>query len=71
MKNIDAFCETRAISVNMREAFIAYVRSDYAQKYWVRNGETMRLVVSKLSMEEVEEAWQSFVNDFKNYLSKQ
>lgn len=53
----------------MQEAFIAYVRSDYAHKYYVSNGETLRLVVSKLTMEEIEEAWLSFVTDFKNYLT--
>lgn len=71
MKNIDDFCEKRAISMNMQEAFIAYVRSDYARKYFLQNGETMKLVVSKMSVDEVEEAWLSFVNDFKSYLSKQ
>lgn len=70
MKNIDEFCEKRTISMNMQEAFIAYVRSDYAQKYFLRNGETMKLVVSKMSMDEVEEAWLNFVSDFKSYLSK-
>lgn len=53
----------------MQEAFIAYIRSEYAHKYYVSNGETLRLVVSKLNMEEIEQAWQSFVMDFKNYLT--
>lgn len=53
----------------MQEAFIAYVRSDYALKYYLQNGETMKLVVSKMNTEEVEEAWQAFVTDFKNYLT--
>lgn len=69
MKNISDFCEKKGITSNMQEAFIAYVRSDYAHKYYVSNGETLRLVVSKLTMEEVEEAWLSFVTDFKNYLT--
>lgn len=69
MKNISDFCEKKGITSNMQEAFIAYIRSDYAYKYFVSNGETLRLVVSKLNMEEIEEAWQSFVSDFKNYLT--
>lgn len=69
MKNITDFCDKKGINANMKEAFMAYVRSDYASKYYLSNGETTKLVVGKMNDEELEEAWKSFVNDFKKYLT--
>ena len=70
MKNIDDFCERKGISPNMEEAFVAYIRSDYARKYAVRSdGDTTKLVVGKMSSEEIEDAWIDFTREFKNYLS--
>lgn len=71
MKNIDDFCEKKGIATNMQEAFMAYVRSDYARRYFLSNGETVKLVVSKMNDEEIEEAWVDFVSEFKRYLAKQ
>lgn len=52
----------------MEEAFIAYLRSDYARRYSIANGETAKLIVSKMSKEEIESAWNNFVVEFKEYL---
>ena len=69
MKNIDDFCSSRAVSPNMKEAFIAYVRSDYARKYSMKpDGETSKLVVSKMSEEDLREAWKEFVLDMARYI---
>lgn len=69
MKNIDEFCEQKGISRNMQEAFIAYLRSDYAGKYALRyEGDTTKLIVGKMAEEELLSAWGDFVGEFKKYL---
>lgn len=69
LKNIDDFCASRGIGANMEEAFIAYIRSDYARKYETRkDGDTTKLVVSKMNEEELKRAWGEFVKEVKKYL---
>jgi hypothetical protein len=58
------------IDPKLEEAFTAYIRSEYAGKFSLRNGETTKLVVSKLSIEEVGDAWNEFVKDMKKYLGE-
>ena len=71
MKNIDDFCDTRGVTTHMKEAFLAYLRSTYAQKFGTTlNGETSKLVVSKMNDQELEKAWADFVSDFKRLISK-
>jgi len=70
LKNIAEFCENKGISPNMEKAFIAYLRSDYARKYALKyEGDTTKLVVGKMSGEELDDAWKGFVGEFKKYLS--
>ncbi len=69
MKNIDDFCDTRGVSTHMKEAFQAYLRSTYAQKFLLSNGESTKLIVAKMNDEELKQAWESFVTDFKNLIS--
>ena len=69
MKNIDDFCDVRGVSTHMKEAFQAYLRSSYAHKFFLSNGETTKLIVGKMNDEELKEAWTSFVTDFKNLIS--
>lgn len=69
MKNIDDFCDKKDIPQKMKEAFVAYMRSDYAIKFMTRSdGDTTKLVVSKLVDKELEEAWQEFIKDFRKLL---
>ena len=69
MQNIDEFCAKRAVSINMKEAFIAYIRSDYAHKYSMKPmGETSKLVVSKMSQEDLADAWKDFVMELARYI---
>ena len=70
MDNISKFCEGRMIDTKLEEAFTAYIRSEYASKFSLRNGETTKLVVSKLTIEEVSDAWVEFVRDMKKYLGE-
>ena len=69
MKNIDDFCEKKNISANMQEAFVAWLRSDYARKFVTRSdGETTKLIVSKMRDDEIEDAWREFTTEFRKYL---
>lgn len=69
MKNIEDFCAKKGVTPNFQEAFIAYVRSDYARKFYLSNGETTKLVVSKMNPEEIEKAWLDFTSEFKKYIT--
>lgn len=71
MKNVEEFCEKKGVSHNMMEAFQAYLRSSYASKFYLNNGETVKLVVSKMSEEELDTAWKEFTDDFKKFLLTQ
>jgi hypothetical protein len=63
------FCEERRIPDNISEAFLAFLRSDYAHRFEVnKNSETIRTVIRNLSFEQVEEAWQDFVVDLRNVI---
>lgn len=70
MKNIEDFCSKKGVTPNFQEAFIAYIRSDYAHKFHLSNGETTKLVVSKMNEEEIEKAWVDFTSEFKKFLTK-
>jgi hypothetical protein len=70
MDNISKFCEGRGIDIHLEEAFTAYIRSEYAGKFSLRNGDTTKLVVSKMTPEEVGKAWNEFVQNLKKYLTK-
>lgn len=67
-ENIEKFCDTKTVSYNMRSAFYAYIRTSYARKFYMNNGETVKLIVSKMNEAEIEEAWVDFVAEFKRYL---
>lgn len=71
MNSITKFCIQRKISKSLEDAFLAYARSTYSQKFNLKNGETMKFAVERLNDAEVQDAWQDFVSDFKNYLSAQ
>ena len=69
MKNIEEFCNKKGVTSSMQEAFAAYVRSDYARRFYLSNGETTKLVVSKMNSEEIEKAWLDFTSEFKKFLT--
>jgi len=68
MNSITKFCINNSISKGLEDAFLAYCRSTYSQKYGLKNGETMKFAIERLNDREVAEAWQDFVRDFKTYL---
>ena len=67
---ISAFCETRGISGQIKSAFAAYIRAHYASKFGMsENGETVHIILNRLSQEDLEMAWQDFVKELAKHLN--
>lgn len=72
MNNLEKFCEARGVSKGMTDAFIAYCRFAFGRQYeLMKDGDTVKLILSKMSEEQVEQAWKEFVNDFSKTLPKE
>lgn len=68
MSAISEFCEKRKISPKIEEIFTMYCRSSYASRFSMRNGETVKLLVSKMSEEQVLYAWLEFVHELRSVI---
>lgn len=70
MNAIQKFCEERKITKTIQDAFEAYCRSAYAERFdLLGSGDTVKSIINKLTIKQVEDAWRSFVLDFKKSLS--
>jgi hypothetical protein len=68
---LSTFCEKRHISKQLQQAFGAYLRSHYAEKFrFAPDGETVHLIVGRMGEEDLKDAWQDFVKDIAKYLPK-
>lgn len=66
---ITLFCEGRKIPENMMRAFSAYTNYVLADKYGMRSDQdTVKIMMGRLTNEQVEQIWIEFVNDFKQTL---
>lgn len=64
------FCEERMISDSIRKSFGAYIRSEMGKKFGMdTEGETVHLMISRITSEQLQDYWMSFVGELKNYLS--
>ena len=68
MTAISRFCEKRKIPINIESAFAAYVRTDYAQTFELREGDTIQKIVSNFTDAQVLDAWEKFVSEFRKTL---
>lgn len=68
---LSVFCEKRGISsVQIKSAFGAYIRSKYSEKFGMSEvGETVHLIVNRMSQEDLEDAWQDFVKDLAKHIN--
>lgn len=69
MNTIEEFCSQRQVTKAIEDAFMAYVRSSYATRFEMKNGETVKMIVQKLTAAQVEDAWLEFVRELKNSLT--
>lgn len=68
---LSEYCESRGISGQIKNAFGAYIRATYADKYkMAESGETIHLILNKMSQEDLEDAWQDFVRDLAKHLTQ-
>lgn len=65
------FCEGRGISKQIQQAFGAYIRTYYAEQFRMSaDGETVHLILNRMSEDDLNDAWQSFVKDLAKYLTQ-
>lgn len=63
MNAIQLFCERRMISKSLESAFTSYCKTNYAQRFDMKEGDTIQRIVSNMNEEQVEEAWLGFVSE--------
>jgi hypothetical protein len=67
---LSEFCDERGISGQIKSAFGAYIRSEYAQKFMMKeSGETIHLILNRMSQEDLADAWQNFVKELAKYIN--
>lgn len=68
---ISEFCEQRKIPNHIKDAFSAYCRSVYADKFaFLKDSDTAHLLISRLTQDQLEDAWIGFTNELKRYLTE-
>ena len=68
---ISRFCEKRKIDGRMKDAFSAWIPSTYADKFRLSSsGETVHLILGRMSDDDLEDAWKDFTKDLKKYLTE-
>lgn len=66
---LSEFCKELGIPENIKNAFGAYLHTDYANRFLLaKDGETIHMVISRLSHEQLTDAWQMFVREMARYL---
>ena len=68
MNSISDFCEKRKIPIKIESAFRAYCKTDYAQRFALKEGETIAKIVANLTDAQVLDAWDGFVVEFMKTL---
>lgn len=66
---LSEFCNELGIPENIKNAFGAYLRTEYANRFLLaKDGETVHLIVGRLTHEQLTDAWQQFVKEIHRYL---
>ena len=67
---ITIFCESKGITGQIKSAFAAYIRAYYATKFRMNEaGETVHVILNRMSQDDLETAWLDFVKDLKDHLT--
>lgn len=68
---ISTFCDERGITGQIKSAFGAYIRAKYAEKFHMNEGgETIHVLLNRMSQEDLSDAWQDFVKDLAKHLTQ-
>ena len=66
---INEFLDRRGIADPIRSAFVAYCKSLYSSRYLFKsNGDTIQIFLSRMTDEQVLQAWNEFVHDMMSVL---
>ena len=66
---ISEFCEKRGLPQNIKDAFAAYARGVYADRFELRRDtDTVRLMVNNLTEDQMEAIWLEFISELKRTL---
>lgn len=66
---ITQFCKRKGIPSKIQSAFGAYIRHHYASKFNMKeSGETIHIVLNRMSQDDLEDAWMDFVKDMSKQL---
>lgn len=69
---ISEFCNKRKIPSHIKDAFSAYCRSIYADKFaLLKDSDTAYLLISRLTQDQLEDAWLGFTKELKRYLTEE
>ena len=69
--NLSDFCEKHGISDNIKASFGTYLRTIYAKKFLLSdNGETVHLMIGRMTEEQLETARQEYDRELANWLTK-
>lgn len=67
---LSEFCEELGIPENIKNAFGAYLRTEYANKFLLaKDGETIHLMIGRLTHDQLVDAWKMFVREMARYLA--
>lgn len=65
---IHEFCIKRGIPHRMKDAFNAYVHSTYSDRLAMKDNDTLTLLISRLTQEQIASVWVEFVKDVRKIL---
>ena len=65
---ITDFCIKRGVPQHMRDAFNAYVHSVYSDRLGMKDTDTLALLISRLTDEQISSVWVEFVKDVRKIL---
>lgn len=69
VNEITNFLEERQVAEPIRSAFLAYCKSLYASRYMFKaNGDTVNIFLSRMTEEQVKQAWVEFSRDMMSTL---
>lgn len=68
---LSEFCDKRGIPNQIKNSFGAYIRAYYADRFKMsESGETIHLILNRMSEDDLELAWQDFVKDLAKYIKE-
>lgn len=66
---LSEFCENKNVPVNLRNAFKAYAKTVYADRYLLRGDtDTLTIMINRLTEEQIEAVWKEFLSEMSKVL---